>query len=108
MTTSFHWIRQRMELLAKLVSVLSGTIHEWNTFISSDGDIGYLSGLEKCPANSAELRHLYHAGQSFRSIKHAFRELENDRQRLISLKKSSSIDFSTVSLSAAFHRLLIR
>jgi hypothetical protein len=99
MSASFHWTRQRMALLTKLLGVLSGTIHEWNTFISWDGDIAYfseISTLDDFASNSMELRHPDRAGQSLRNIKQAFDRLENNRQRLVSLKQTLSSDFSAV------------
>lgn len=97
MNKSFHWTNQRMHLVTKLLGVLSGILQEWNTFISSGGDIGYLSDLATIPTNSPEFRHPDHAGQSLRSIKQQFEKLEYDRQKLVSLKESFSSDFSTVS-----------
>jgi hypothetical protein len=99
MSTSFLWTRQRMKLLTKLLGVLSGTIHEWNAFISLDGDIAYfseISTLDDFESNSLGVSHPHHAGQSLRSIRQAFDGLENNRQRLISLNETLSSDFSAV------------
>lgn len=96
MNIAFHWTRGRMDLITKLLGVLSGTLHEWNTFNSPGGDVDYLSDIGEVPNNLPQLHHLDRAGQSLRTIKKAFGKLENDRQRLISLKESLSSDFSTV------------
>jgi hypothetical protein len=91
-----------MELLTKLLGVLSGTIQEWNTFISMDGDVAYfseISTLDDFESNSLEIHHSDRAGQSLRSIKEAFDRLENDRQRLILLSESLYSDFSTVIIA---------
>lgn len=95
MQVSFDWTRQRRDLLTKLIGVLSGLIQEWNTFISLDGDVGYLSDLDESP-DSPGFRRPDHAGQSLRSIKYAFGRLENDRQTLELLKEALSSDLSTV------------
>jgi hypothetical protein len=105
MNTSFDWTRRRRDLLNKLIIVLSGTVREWNTFISSDGDVGYFSDLDEWPTNSRELHQPGHAGQSLRSIKQSFGRLEEDLQRLISLKESLSSDFTTVRSRIALHPL---
>jgi hypothetical protein len=93
MNASFQWTRRRMDLVTKLLGVLSGIIHEWDIFLSPDGDWGYFRDLDRLPSNSPEFRA---AGQSLRSIKRAFMRLENNRQGLLSLKESLSSDFSTV------------
>jgi hypothetical protein len=92
MNTAFHWTRQRMDLVTKLHCVLSGTIREWNAFISREGDVAYFSDLDESPSPSR----FGPASQSLRSIKQTFGELENDRQKLISLKESLDKDFSVV------------
>jgi len=81
-----------MDRVTNLLCVLSATIREWNSFVSTDGDIGYFSGLDEACSSS---RHSEPA-QSLRSIKQTFKKLENDRQKLISLKESLSRDFSVV------------
>jgi hypothetical protein len=81
-----------MDLVTKLLCVLSGTIHEWNNFILPDGAVGYFADLDEFPSNT---RHSA-PGRSLRSIKQTFGELENDRQKLISLKESLARDFSMV------------
>lgn len=96
MKTSFNWTLLRMDLLTELLGVLSGTVDEWNTFISSHGNVGYFSDLDEFASNSPKFRHPDHAGQSLRSIKEAFERLENHQQSLISLTESLSRDFMTV------------
>jgi hypothetical protein len=88
-----------MVLVAELLDVLFGIIHEWDTFLSPDGDWGYFSDLDRFPSNSPEFRV---AGQSLRSIKRAFSRLENNRQKLLSLKETLSSDLSTVRGTLAF------
>jgi archaellum component FlaC len=88
-----------MKLLTKLLGVLSGTIHEWNAFISLDGDIAYfseISTLDDFESNSLGISHPHRAGQSLRNIRQAFDGLENNRQRLVSLNETLSSDFSAV------------
>lgn len=80
-----------MDLVTKLHCVLSGTIREWNVFISREGDVAYFSDLDEFPSPCRP----GHA-DSLRSIKQTFGELENDRQKLISLKESLDRDFSVV------------
>jgi hypothetical protein len=108
MNTSFDWTSQRMELVDKLLVVLSGTIREWNTFISSDGDVGYFSDLDEYPRSSPEFCQSGHAGQSLRSIKQAFGRLENDLERLISLKESLTRDFTKVGCLITFPGMSVR
>jgi hypothetical protein len=96
MRKAFHWTRSRMTLLTELLCLLSATIREWNTFLSPDGDVDYFSDLDEFPSNSRESRNSEAAGQSLRSIKQTFQELENFRHKLLSLEKSLSSDFSTV------------
>ncbi len=99
MNRRFDWTRRRRDLLIKLLFALSGTIREWDTFISSDGDVGYLSDLVESPTNSQSFHnfgHAGHAGQSLRSIKQAFGRLEEGKQRLIALIEWFSSDFTTV------------
>jgi Mg2+ and Co2+ transporter CorA len=98
MNRRFDWTRRRRDLLIKLLFVLSGTIREWNLFISSDGDVGYLSDLDEIPTSSPAFHQSSHAGQSLRSIKQAFGRLEEDRQRLLALKEWFSSDFTTLKL----------
>ncbi|KAE9366797.1 hypothetical protein N431DRAFT_417671 [Stipitochalara longipes BDJ] len=98
MSTAFHWTRQRMDLVTKLLCMLSGTIHEWHAFISPDGDVGYFSDLDVFPSNSQEFRRYEHAGQSLRSIKQTFGKLEKDQQKLVSLKESLARDFSMLKI----------
>jgi hypothetical protein len=60
MQRASDWTLQRMDLLSKLIDVLSRTMDEWNTFISLNRDIGYFSDLNKflSSANSHEIRDL--------------------------------------------------
>jgi hypothetical protein len=86
-----------MDLVTELLDTLSGIIHEWNTFLAPGGDWVFFSAVGRVPSNSPEFRHPdYAAGQSLRSIKQTFERLENNRQRLLSLEKSLSGDFSVV------------
>jgi hypothetical protein len=94
MNASFRWTRRRRDLVTELLGVLFGIIHEWETFLSPDGDWGYFSDLDRFPSNSPEFRA---AGQVLRSIKRAFKRLEYDRQKLLSLKETLSDDLSTAS-----------
>jgi hypothetical protein len=102
MNRRFDWTRRRSDLLIKLLCALSGIIREWNTFISSDGDVGYLSDLDEIPTSSRAFHQSGHAGKSLRSINQAFGRLEEDRQRLIALKEWFSNDFTTVRCRFTF------
>jgi hypothetical protein len=93
MNASFQWTRGRLNLVTELLVVLLGIIHEWDTFLSPDGDWGYFSDLDRFPSHSREF---HVAGQSLRSINRAFKRLENNRQRLLSMKETLSDDLSTV------------
>jgi hypothetical protein len=86
-----------MDLVTELLGVLFGIIHEWDTFLSSKGDWGYFSDLDRSPSNSPEFRA---AGQSLRSIRTAFRRLESSHQKLLSLKETLASDLSTVRMTA--------
>ena len=98
MQRAFDWTLQRMDLLSELIDVLSGTMDEWNTFISLNGDIGYFSDLDEFPssANSHEIRELGCPGSSLRNIKQSFEKLKTYRQRLESLTQSLSRNFEAV------------
>jgi hypothetical protein len=39
MKTYFAWTSHRVQLLSKLIRVLSGNIDEWDAFSSQDGNI---------------------------------------------------------------------
>ena len=90
---SFQWTLQRMELLAKLIDVLSGTIGQWDVFISCDGDVGYLRDLDETTSAPPES---HHGIQSLRSINETFKKVEDNLNRLLSLERSLDRDFSTV------------
>jgi hypothetical protein len=98
MQRAFDWTFQRMDLLSELVDVLSGTIDEWNTFISPNGDVGYFSDLVDFPrsTNSREFRELGCPSSSLRNIKETFEKLKTHRQRLESLTESLSRNFEPV------------
>jgi hypothetical protein len=85
-----------MELLNELLGVLSGTIEEWNTFISPDSDVDYFSDLVEFPSHSVEFRQPADAGRSLRSIKETFGRLRNHQRKLKSLTISMSRDFTVV------------
>jgi hypothetical protein len=87
-----------MDLLSELIDVLSGTIDEWNTFISLNGDIGYFSDLDEFPrsTNPHDFRELNYPGWSLRNIKQTFEKLKTHRQRLESLTESLSRNFEAV------------
>jgi hypothetical protein len=98
MQRAFDWTFQRMDLLGELIDVLSGTIAEWNTFISPNGDIGYFRDLDELPrsTNSREFREVSCFGSSIRNIKQTFDKLKTHRQRLESLTESLSRNFEAV------------
>ena len=98
MQKAFDWTFQRIDLLSELIDVLSGTIDEWNTFISLNGDVGYFSDLDEFPrsTNSDEFRELGCPGSSLRNIKQTFEKLKTYRQRLESLTESLSRNFEAV------------
>ncbi|KIN05269.1 hypothetical protein OIDMADRAFT_51083 [Oidiodendron maius Zn] len=99
MKSSFHWTWQRVELLSEFIDLLSGTLKQWNAFISAEGgDINYFSDLHKFPSNSPECRHNCHAIQSLSAIKKTFERLQNRLQRLELLRDSLSRDFEALKL----------
>jgi hypothetical protein len=87
-----------MDLLSELVDVLSGTIDEWNTFISLNGDVGYFSDLDEFPrsTNSHEFRELGCPGSSLRHVKQTFEKLQTHRRRLELLTESLRRNFEAV------------
>jgi hypothetical protein len=86
-----------MDLLSELVDVLSGTIDEWNTFISGNGDVGYFSDLDEFPRSAnSQFRELGCPGSSLRHIKQTFEKLQTHRRRLESLIESLRRNFETV------------
>lgn len=93
LNASFHWTLQRMDLLTKLIDVLSGTVSQWDVFISCDGDVGYLRDLDDITSAPPES---YHAVQSLPSINETFKRLEDTLKSLFSLERSLDRDFSTV------------
>jgi hypothetical protein len=98
MKSSFHWTWQRVELLSEFIDLLSGTLRQWNAFISANGgDINYFSDLHECASRFPESRHNCHAIQSLSAIKKTFERLQNRLQRLELLRDSLSRDFEAVS-----------
>jgi hypothetical protein len=85
-----------MNLLTKLLCVLTPTVREWDTFLLPDGDVGYFSDLDEFPSDSYGSRPSVAPGQSLRVIKQTFEQLENERQKLAALKDSLARDFSMV------------
>jgi len=98
MQKGFDWTAQRPDLLNEFLHVLSGLVYEWDTFISSNGDIGYFSDLDELPSNSHESRELGCPSSSLRNIKQTFEKLEMHHRRLQSLKESLIKDFEVVRL----------
>jgi hypothetical protein len=98
MQSAFNWTVQRINLLSELVDALSGTIGEWNTFISPNGDVGYLSDLDDFPrsSNSNEIRESGCPRSSLHHIKQTFEKLRTHRQTLESLTESLGRDFEAV------------
>jgi hypothetical protein len=88
-----------MQILGKLINVLSGTLKQWNAFISPDGgDIDYFSDLQRpIPSKSPESQDNCHAGRSLRAINKTFGNLQNLLQKLELLREDLSRDFETVS-----------
>ena len=98
MKSSFHWTWQRVELLSKFIDLLSGTLKQWNAFISEEGgDINYFSDLHEFSRKSSECHNNCHAIQSLSAIKKMFERLQNRLQRLELLRDSLSRDFEAVS-----------
>ena len=93
LNASFHWTLQRMDLMTKLIDVLSVTISQWDVFMSCDGDFGYLRDLDEITSAPPESQY---AVQSLRSINETFKRLEDNLKHLLSLERSLKRDFSTV------------
>jgi len=93
-----------MDLLTKFIDALSGTISQWDVFISCDGDVGYLRDLDKITSAPPES---HHAIQSLRSINETFKRLEDILKRLLSLERSLDRDFFTVRKILLFPSLFL-
>ena len=90
-----------MQLLGKLLNVLSGLLQQWNAFVSPNGgDIEYLSDLQSTlPNKSSEFRdNNGHAGRSLRAIQKTFGSLQYHLQKLELLRDDLSRDYKTVSV----------
>jgi hypothetical protein len=88
-----------MQQLGTFINVLSGTLNQWNAFVSPDGgDIDYFSDLQHpLPSKSPESPENCAAGRSFRAIKKTFGNLQNLLQKIELLRDDLSRDFKTVS-----------
>jgi hypothetical protein len=96
---SFNWTLERMQLLGKFINVLSGTLKQWNAFVSPDGgDIDYFSDLQHpFPIKSPESQDHCAAGRSLRAIRKTFGNLQDLLQKLELLRDDLGRDFKTVS-----------
>ncbi|KAH8751551.1 hypothetical protein BGZ57DRAFT_913389 [Hyaloscypha finlandica] len=97
---SFNWTIERMQQLGTFINVLSGTLHQWNAFVSLDGgDIDYFSDLQHpLPSKSPESPENRAAGRSLRAIKKTFGTLQNLLQKIELLRDDLSRDFKTLTL----------
>jgi hypothetical protein len=81
-----------MELLNKLLDVLHKPLKAWESFNSSNGDIGYFCGTDSLP-DSTQCR----ARLSLRAINEIFETLEGLQQTLLLLEKSCHHSADAVS-----------
>jgi hypothetical protein len=88
-----------MHLLGTFSNVLSGTLKQWDAFVSPDGgDIGYFFDLEHpFPSKSTQSVDACHAGRSLSAIRKTFVRLHGLLQKLELLRDGLSRDFETVS-----------
>jgi hypothetical protein len=88
-----------MQLLGKLINVLSGLLQQWNAFVAPNGgDIDYLSDLQHTlPSKSSEFQDNGHAGRSLRAIQKTFGSLQYHLKKLELLRDNLSRDYRTVS-----------
>ena len=80
---TFDWTQQTMELLSQLLDVISKPIKAWQSFNSSNGDIGYFSRIESLSDISQCRTRL-----SLRAINETFQNLKSLQQTLLLLEKS--------------------
>jgi hypothetical protein len=99
MKTYFNWTSHRVQLLSKLIWVLSGNIDKWDIFSSQDGNINYFSDIDKSTSKSPEFQHGYGAVPLLHRIDKTFEALKAHKQELESLKESLAIDFDKVRRS---------
>ncbi|PSS22711.1 hypothetical protein M430DRAFT_16661 [Amorphotheca resinae ATCC 22711] len=81
---TFDWTQQIIELLSRVLGVLSGDIKCWERFKSPNGDIGYFSDIDSSPDAS----HRRRTRLSLRAINETFETLEGLQQKLLLLDKS--------------------
>jgi hypothetical protein len=88
-----------MQQLGTFINVLSGTLNQWNAFVSlGGGDIDYFSDLQHpLPSKFPESPENCAAGRSLCAIKKTFGNLQNLLQKLELLRDDLSRDFKTVS-----------
>lgn len=88
-----------MHLLGKFSNVLSGTLKQWDAFVSPDGgDISYFFDLEHpFPSESTQSVDTCHAGRSLSAIRKTFLNLHRLLQKIELLRDDLSRDFKTVS-----------
>jgi hypothetical protein len=104
MKTYFAWTSHRVQLLSKLIRVLSGNIDNWDAFSSQDGNINYFSDIDKSASKSPEFQHGCGAIPALHRIDKTFEALRAHKQELESLKESLEMDFDKVRRSAIHSR----
>jgi hypothetical protein len=93
-----------VQLLSKLIWVLSGNIEKWVAFSSQDGNINYFLDIDKSATKSPEFQHGCGAVPSLHRIDKIFEALKAHKQELESLKESLVIDFDKVRRSTIYSR----
>ena len=88
-----------MDQLDKFSNVLSGTLNQWDAFVSPDGgDIGYFYDLEHpSPSESTRSVDACHAGRSLSATRKTFVNLHLLLQKIELLRGGLKRDFKTVS-----------
>jgi hypothetical protein len=104
MKTYFAWTSHRVQLLNKLIWVISENIRKWDAFSSQEGNINYFLDIDKSANKSPEFRHGCDALPSLHRIDKIFEVLKAHKQELESLKESLDIDFDKVRRSIIHSR----
>jgi hypothetical protein len=88
----FDWTVQSIDLLTKLMMVLSETNKAWEVFASPGGDISYLQYAEDSPKVQDQISH------TLEGITHSFEGLKYLQRRLISLNERCHSTASIVGI----------
>jgi hypothetical protein len=79
---TYDWTQATRELLSQCTNILWEILKEWETFKSSDGDIGYFFNFDYSQDQQDQTH------RSLRAIKEMFEALQNLHQKLVGLQDS--------------------